>query len=222
MEKRKSIETLSKLENQFKDEEVIHPHSYIILQGCNSVCVSAPHSVTHWRNEQEKTGEYMTGALATFLHEVAGCHVMMKTKFEKNDANFDEFHPYKAELIRFIKHENIQLLLDLHIMADFREPEIEIGTGSGRNVQQNGELALVLKESFEKVGVQPVIIDEHFTGGYAHTVSSTIARETGIPCLQIEVNWRLLNLESEQNKALQVLQVLQEYISFIETGEIRD
>lgn len=204
----KIIEKIAALEANYKEENFSKKNTFDILMGDLPVIISAPHSVTHFRNGKRKQGEFMTGAIVKLLQERLNCYSITKTRNDQTDPNYDEVHPYKEEIKKLINEHGITLLLDLHIMHEERPAAIEIGTGRGKNVFHDTLYANVLKQSFESFGISPIIVDQHFTGGFKFTVSSDISQSTNIPCIQIEINWGLLDLRSQKNQILTVLDSL--------------
>jgi hypothetical protein len=206
------LDKILALEAQYKNESFNTDGTYELIKGTEPFILSAPHSVTHYREGKPKYGEFMTGVLAKTLQQHFKCSCITKIENDLTDPNYDITHPYKDEIIELAKQKQMKFLLDLHIMSSERKPAIEIGTGMGRNVFGDDTYAKVLKDNFEKHGITPVIVDEHFTGGNPNTVSSTVSRNNRIPCVQIEINWRLLNLVNEQQQLFSVFESLKSSI----------
>jgi hypothetical protein len=200
------LKELIELETRYKNEDIQENGTYEIITGSLPVIISAPHSVTHFRNGLPKYGEFMTGVLAKLIQKRLDCYCITKTKNDLTDPNYDEEHPYKEDIIELVNKNNIEFLIDLHIMKSERQAAIEIGTGRGRNVFHNPVFANEFKRQFERNGITPVIVDEHFTGGFKHTVSSTISHHANIPCIQMEINWGLLNLETKEQRFADILE----------------
>lgn len=206
------IEQVKTFETKYQHEDFESMETFQITEGELPVILSAPHSVTHFRNGKEKIGECMTGALVTILQKRLNCYCISKTKNDLTDPNFDDVHPYKEAIKQLVREKHISYLLDLHIMSSKRDPAIEIGTGKGKNIFHDFQFVTILKETFEKFQIRPVIVDELFSGGFKNTVSSEISRSTNIPCVQIEINWRLLDLASSNHQVVDVLNALEESI----------
>jgi hypothetical protein len=202
------LEKIKNMELCYKEESLQTSDTFEILLGEMPVVVSAPHSVTHFRKGQPKQGEFMTGVLAKLIQEKLNCCCITKTKNDFTDPNHDSKHPYKEAIIEMVSERGISFLIDLHIMSPLRTAAIEIGTGKGRNVFNDHFYEDVLKQNFENHSIEPVIVNELFTGGFKNTVSSTISREANIPCIQIEINWRLLNPLSHDHQIIEVLDSL--------------
>lgn len=200
------IEEIMGLEKAYIKEDF--PESFEILKGELPIILSSPHSVTHFREGKIKQGEFMTGALVKILQKRLNCFAITKTKNDLTDPNYDGFHPYKEVIKKVVTEFNLKYLFDLHIMSSKRPSAIEIGTGNGKNVFNNPQYAGIIKESFESQNITPVIIDELFTGGFKNTVSSEVSKTVGIPCIQIEINWRLLDLASPNHQVQGVIDSL--------------
>ncbi|WP_462412397.1 N-formylglutamate amidohydrolase [Neobacillus sp. Marseille-QA0830] len=200
------IEKIIRMELDYKQENFQQEQAYDIISGSLPVIISAPHSVTHFRDGKPKQGEFMTGVLAKYLQKRLDCWCITKTRNDRTDPNFDPVHPYKQAICDLVNDNEISLLIDLHIMAPKRPAAIEIGTGKGKNVFHDGLYAQVLKHHFETSGISPVIVDERFTGGFPYTVSSNVSSHTNIPCVQIEINWRLLDLTSGKHQFFTLLE----------------
>ncbi|WP_078430206.1 hypothetical protein [Alkalihalobacterium alkalinitrilicum] len=216
-----TIEDIHALLQRFINEDLCIDNHFIFLEGTGATLVSAPHSVPQIREGLEKRAEYLTGVLTHFLHERTGCHAAYKTKNNQDDANYDKTNPYKDMLREKVEHHEIRYVLDLHIMSDQRPHSFDIGTGRGRNIQHQIELGETIQAFFLKHQFENVKIDHIFTAGFAHTVSSTIARTCGIAAIQIEINWRFLKLERNATDFYRILDCLTEIIYFLnERGKL--
>ncbi|WP_085506029.1 hypothetical protein [Thalassobacillus devorans] len=183
------------IEKRFINENLTETTHYEVKAGTAPIIISAPHSVPQLREGSVKQGEFRTGVLALLLNKHLGCFSIYKTRNNGDDANFDESCEYKEALIETIKENQIELLIDLHIMSPKREADIELGTGYGKNISNNTYLIERCTASLKENGIENIVVDENFPASYPHTVSATIARECNIPCIQIEMNWRVLDTE---------------------------
>lgn len=196
--------------SQYEHEQFQSDAEFLIQPGAIPVLISTPHSVTHFRQGKAKFGEFMTAAIAHKLHETIGCSIITKIKNNLTDPNFDTQHPFKDAMVEFVQSNNIRLVLDLHIMSAKREAAIEIGTGKGKNVFFNTNIAQVLQNNFEQHAIAPVIVDQLFTAGNPNTVCATVASRTNIPCVQLEMNWRIVDVNNETNQIDAVVAALAE------------
>lgn len=168
--------------------------SFVIKEGSGCVMISAPHCVEQLRNGKTKFAERQTGVLAEMLHELTGCPIILKTRPEDGDANYDAVCGYKTELSEYVKNNGIKFIIDLHQLSPERKVMVNLGTGNCKNVSDK-TLLNIFVSSFTKEKTGMLQIDEPFAGAFANTVSSYIHRNCGIPCMQIELNTRLLSEE---------------------------
>ena len=182
------------MEELFINERLNNDMGYEIIVGSNNIMLSAPHSVSQFREGKVKTGEYRTGLIVKLLKERTASHSIYKTACLQDDANYDESDSckYKENLISYIENNDIAYLFDFHISAPSRCYDIDIGTAFGVNIQNNEKLLEVVSNIFNKY-YENVLIDDTFPASYRNTVSATVARENYIPCLQIEINWNQID-----------------------------
>lgn len=159
------------------------------------ILLSSCHSVEHFRKCQIKYGEYMTGVIVTILRERLKCSGITKVVNNFTDPNYDPRHAYRDCCVNYVQSNNILFFFDFHIMSDKHENDIEILTNYGKNIQGNNNYGLLIKDIFECNGFKTVI-DNNFDASKEFNVSGVVSRKTNIPCIQFEINWRLLNFES--------------------------
>jgi hypothetical protein len=190
---------ITQYENFFIYEESNDLIGHIIIKGSNKILLSAPHSVTQTRNGSSKIGEFRTGVIVKILTEKTNCNGIYKTKNLQDDANFDVNSPYKSDLVKFIEKNDISLVIDLHIASPKREFDIEIGTGHGKNLLDRkdiyGLINKTLKREYKKVQT-----DKLFSASFEHTISSSVARITGIPTVQLEINFSIIQSDEDLKK----------------------
>lgn len=201
----------SEYERFFEQE---HRESFELLKGEGRVLVSAPHSVEQIRKSKIKYAEPQTGVLVKMLHDAIRCPVIYKTKNCGDDANFDEDSPYKRAVVEYVKENKIGFLIDLHQMAPSREVGICIGTGKGKNISKSSFVDAAI-HAFQAKKIGPIQVDTPFAAAYPFTVSSYVASQCGISCLQIEINSKILQLDTEESQADKVLEAFIELIEAI-------
>lgn len=165
------------------------------------VMFSAPHAVAQLRDGQEKFAEPGTGAVAFMLDE-AGFPVIIKTRNDGNDANWDEHSAYREALIQYIKDEKVAVLFDLHQLSTDREQDAIIGTAHGKNIFGRDDITEQIIAQLADAGLDNVVVDEIFTASKPTTVSSHVSRETQIPCFQIEINSQYFLEQAQQAGAI--------------------
>ena len=99
--------------------------------------------------------------------------------------------PYKDALCHYVQEHNIRFLVDLHQLAAWREQDINLGTGNGKNLWTDDFLHAFV-DAYKKQEIGIISINKPFSGAYPHTVSSHVRTQCGIECLQVEINSRLV------------------------------
>ena len=168
-----------------------HNQSFQLIDGKGKIIISAPHSVSQTRNGMLKFSEPHTGVLAKMMHDQLGCPIIYKLANLNDDANYDEQSDYKDALLDYIVNNNIKFVLDLHQLAPSREELLNIGTAGYKNVK-NKFIVEMMQQQFEKHNLQGVTIDTPFTGGYPHTISAFVARNSNAQSVQLEINSKLV------------------------------
>lgn len=169
------------------------PHYFLL--GSNSVMVSAPHSVEQFRNGRVKFNESHTAVIAELLHVQAGTHAIIKQRNLMDDANYDDYSPFRNDLTRYIKAHNIQLLIDLHVMKESNEHYLEIGSGNGHNILYNWDLIDLFINIGKQYKLDKIWTDINFLALNPNCVAAHISLECQIPAIQLEINWGLLKSE---------------------------
>lgn len=212
------LEYFYKMEYDLKNGLIEKDKGIKISNGKIPILLSAPHSVEQMREGKIKYAESRTAPILQLLHEKNGCFATFKTMNFNDDANYDDKNYYKEELVNLVEKYNIKLLIDLHIMAPKREHNIDIGTGNGANIFNRQDLLKILERNFEFNSIEKVEIDHIFNAVYKNTVSATISHICNIPCFQVEINWRLLDEKTEENKLTNIINALN--TSILELKEI--
>lgn len=159
-----------------------------IIKGSKKLILSAPHCVSHTRENKIRPPENRTKTIVKDLAKECDTYAIYKMKDEHNDANWDEICNYKENLKKAVNKEKIKALIDIHGMGAEREQDICIGTNEGKNIQGKKEIIDKMIQTFSKYGFKNITIDEPFAAKNKNCVSTYIARECGIPALQIEIN----------------------------------
>ena len=174
----------------FTDED--HICSFEVLAGEGKVLLSAPHAMLQTRNGSIKCAERFTGMLCRMTHERTSCPVIYKTRHLRDDANHDPVSDYRDALCRFVKQNDIRLVIDLHQMKPERITDVCIGTGHGRNLVGHPQLTGAVDKVLRDHGIQKITVDDPFAATNPNTVCATVASRCKIPAVQMEINTRLL------------------------------
>lgn len=170
------------------------------LEGPADVLVSAPHAVTHVRRGEVKPSEDFTGTIALTAARFAGCHAVVATRTGPGDPNWDplEGSAYKQALCAHVREKGIRFVLDLHGMVAASEALIALGSADGETVGAvpglDERVADLLRQRLapwtERYG-KPIVLNGRLGARGENTIARTVARECGIPALQVEVATQL-------------------------------
>lgn len=171
--------------------------AFSITPGELPVIVSAPHAVTQLRDGRVKPSDDFTGAIALALAHESGCHAIVACRFDACDPNWDplERSAYKRALVAHVRERGIRACIDLHGMVSAWPALVAIGTADGATVAARPELrdlaARIFRDRLDpyvkRYGKQ-IVVDGDLAARNPNTVTQTVARECGIPCLQIELS----------------------------------
>ncbi len=157
---------------------------YVIKKGTLPILLTAPHTMKQVRTDGTvKANEPYTKAIALYLHQHCGVHAMVKIKDTGLDANRENYDKFKTELLRFIKDNQIKLVIDLHGANASRDFDIEFGTLNNLSV----DFATVreLEEAFTENGISNVKYNDPFKGG---AITETVCGLKDVDVVQIEIN----------------------------------
>ena len=150
--------------------------------------VSAVHAVDHVRDNRWKHADAGTGGLAMALSEIVGCSKIAVTRSVPmmGDANWDSFHPLKAQLEKLGHIDEHTVFIDLHGMKDDHGADVIIGhgTGSPSSIALAQRVAAHLEAA--KVATDPDGGRRGFGASRATTMTSW-AQGLGATAIQVEI-----------------------------------
>lgn len=212
-------EQLSKSEkifsaNNFMGHETNPVSMY--LDGQIPIMISAPHAVSQWRNGKIKPSEAYTGPLAIALNKSLNCPAFIKSKFDGTDPNSSSGIEYRQNLLSKVLEKKIEFMIDIHCMNPSRPDEIIIGTNNLQNLKNNKSFISIFKTIMSKHGFDNVLVDKEFTASSQYNVSRFISTKANIPCLQIEINSRIINAETNPERLYKMFLALSEFLKTVE------
>lgn len=170
--------------------------AFEISEGDVPVLISAPHAVTHLRRGEIKPSEDFTGAIALSAARAAGCHAIVAMRTGTGDPNWDPLKEcaYKQALCAHVREKGIRFVLDLHGMVAASEALVALGSADGETVSAapglDGRIADLLRQRLspwaDRYG-KPIVLNGRLGARGENTIARTVARECGIPALQMEV-----------------------------------
>jgi len=160
-----------------------------IIEWCGPLVVSAVHAVDHVRDGRWKATDAGTGGLAMAIAEAVGCSKIAITRSVPmmGDANWDEYHPLKAQLEKLGHVDEHTVFVDLHGMKDGHGADVIIGCGAG--TPESKALAQRIAGHLEAAGVatDPDGARRGFGATKAATMTSWAQRQ-GATAIQVEIS----------------------------------
>lgn len=193
------------IEDMLMNDKYKSDEGYLIRKGNDVILISAPHSVTQYRDGKIKKGEFRTGSIAEILHKKLNTNIAIKTKNLNDDANYDKESIYKNAIRDFILNNDVKLLLDIHIASPKRKFHIDIGTGYGKNIKGRFDCLNIILDNFKK-SCYEAYVDNVFAASNINTVSAFIAETCNIPTFQFEINWNCIENDEKLFKFIECME----------------
>ena len=97
--------------------------TFKILKNKCKIMISAPHSVKHVREWEMLPQDLLTWWLTLYLWKRLNLPIIYSTSYKVWDPNYDENDKseYKQALEKYIKENDIKLLIDLHGCSSYRD-----------------------------------------------------------------------------------------------------
>ncbi len=157
---------------------------YIILKGNLPIIFTAPHTMKQVRDDGSiKLNEPYTKAIALYLNKYFHVNCMIKINDTGLDANKDNRDEFKKELLRFIRDNNIRLVIDLHGSDRSREFDIEFGTLN--NLSTDFSVIKELEDAFMENGIKNITYNNPFKGG---AITQYVYGLKDVDVVQVEIN----------------------------------
>ena len=165
---------------------------YIIKKGSLPILFTAPHTMEQVREDGTiKPSEVFTKAIALYLNHYANVNAMIKIKDTGLDSNRDNRDEFKTELLRFIKDNNIKLVIDLHGSKKEREFDLEFGTMN--NLSADFSTIKELENSFLTNGISNITHNDPFKGG---AITQYVYGLKDVDIIQLEINSRFRDFDN--------------------------
>ena len=176
---------MRKFEEEINElEKMIFDQDFIIKKGTLPILFTAPHTMKQINEDGSiKPNEPYTKAIALYLNKHFKVNCMIKVNDTGVDANRDNRDEFKTKLIRFIKDNNIKLVIDLHGSSKEREFDIEFGTLN--NLSAEYATIKELEEAFTENGITNVMHNDPFKGG---AITEYVYSLKDVDVIQIEIN----------------------------------
>lgn len=186
---------MNSFQNNIKKLESDYNDTYDIKKGTAPVILTSAHGIGQKkRHGLFKLAEPYTRGIARYVSKKTDCYCLIKnedTGIDPNKQNNDEF---KAILCNLISKNHIKLLIDLHGAKKERDFDVEIGTVNGKTATETTVNTLI--ECLNKNGIKNIVLNDPFKGG---NITRTVFNETGIECIQLEINNNYRNVHKIKN-----------------------
>lgn len=180
---------------------------YIIQKGTIPILFTAPHTMEQIREDNSiKYKETYTKAIALYLNKYFNVNCMIKIKDTGLDSNKDNRDEFKTELIRFVKDNDIKLVIDLHGSKEDRNFDIEFGTLN--NLSADFSTIKELEEAFNENEIYNIVHNDPFKGG---AITQYLYGLKDIDVIQIEINAKY----RDSNNIDKIEKVCKSFESFI-------
>lgn len=186
---------MSSFSSQIQKLEHNDDNTYEIKKGRNPVIITSAHGIGQKRhNNKFKLAEPYTRGIAKYVSRKTNCYYLIKNEDTGTDSNKINRDDFKIILSDLISKNKIKMMIDLHGAKKERDFDIEIGTLSGKMVRQETISRLI--NCLKEVGINNIVLDDPFKGGQ---ISQMIYNNTGIECIQLEINYNYRNIRKIRN-----------------------
>jgi hypothetical protein len=180
-----TIKDITAIENCFSENsykgEITNEKYFKIIEGRGNILISAPHSVTQWRDNNIKKADIYTGSIAAILSQLTNFSAIIMTKFTKNTED------YFNEIKNLINNKDIKLVVDIHGMKYERESDIDIGAGNNFQFVPKQILNEIIKILIDQYNLNATV-NKYFTADNPFTISYNIYNKLNISSVQLEIN----------------------------------
>jgi len=199
-------------------ENNIKIYAYRNKQGITPVMLTAVHTVEQNKNDGIKPNEPFTGAIAQYVANKVQASYFIKSIDNGIETNSETIDEFKILLLKYIKENNIKLLIDLHGAKQEREFDVELATLNDMTACLTTQNTLI--DCFKTYGINTIHLNDPFKGG---GITKYIYENTNIDIIQIEINHKyrnINNLDECEKVCLALTEFVKKYTNFI--GENND
>lgn len=160
-----------------------------ILSKDSKVLLSAPHSVKHFRNGNQKVADINTYGMARYVQSISNCNMITSLGNRLSDPNYDIDCYYKRQLDYLINSNDIKTLIDIHGCTNKKDyVDIDIATNYDKTLCYDKNIIHILSSVCNSTDL---IISEnkYFTSEYENTIASFVSSKYHIPSIEIEISY---------------------------------
>lgn len=174
--------------------------------GTLPILVLAPHATNYFKDGNLYSSESYTGALSVLLHKLTGCHTLISSYCVAADPVYYFNSPFVTFLSHLIKKTDIKLVIALHGIEEWKNPNDLIITSWNNSSLINKTEYLNLLTSMLKVkGIKEIAYDSpDLVSNQRKSISHLLFQDFSIPTIRLEIHkkYRLPKLHSTQFSTL--------------------
>ena len=188
---------------------------FVDLKGNIPILLVSPHATSHLRKGKIKIYEKFTGAINVILNSISGVHSLYTVYASPFDSNYYETTALKKRIREIVESCGIKFVMDIHGTGSYRKFDIYPGIGKeGEFVNRNEFLMSVLENVLKKYDIR--LGGTHIFPAYRqHTVSRFVNSELGIPAMQIEINKKYREPDTDSHLFEKLIYSLNEFINIV-------
>lgn len=189
--------------------------SFIHIKGDKPILIVSSHATAHKREGKLKSQEIYTGAISVILNSVSGVHSLYTIYASQFDSNYCQATELKEYIGELVSRYNIKFVLDIHGTGSYRKFDIYPGIGktdeflNGKRFLMTDLEKVLLKNNIKLGGT------DIFPAYRQHTISRFANSELGIPAMQIEINKKYRDPESNGYLFEKLINTLVEYVKCV-------
>lgn len=170
------------------------------------ILISVPHAVKQTRLGKQKNEEIGTLSTGIILADRLNSSLIIKTRNNFDDANFDKESNYKDKIKYLISAVGIKYIIDIHGLKRERDCDINLGINFGTNIKNDVNLYDKILSGLKNAGFVTTI-DNPFRAG-ERTISGYFSTYYNVWTIQIEINSRITNDSKYISKLNELLDIL--------------
>ena len=193
-------------------EKNVGAFSYQSKKGSVPVIFSAVHTVKQHKEDGVKLAEPFTAAICQYVSNKINGYYLIKSIDNGIDSNSLEVDDFKELLLKYIKENEIKLLIDVHGASSNHDFDVELGTLSNLTVDITTQNALM--ECLNEYGINNIALNEPFKGG---GITKYIFENTSIDIVQLEINrkYRDMDFKNCENLCNALVSFSKKYIDIV-------
>lgn len=196
-----------------KLEEFNGLFDYLLVKGEIPVLITAPHTMEQVKKDGSiKYSEPFTKAIAMYLNKVCSSSYLIKVKDTGLDSNRDNHDEFKDDLIKFVKDNDIKLVIDLHGADHNRDFDVEFGTMN--NLTADFSTIKELEEALRHNGIVNIEHNNPFKGG---AITQYLYNVKDVEVIQLEINGRYRDAEhidDLENLCKALIYFIEEFVNY--------